>query len=149
MHATLLTSALLTGLAFGTCLFAWRRRTALRGEKQQQLIRLLMVGGKAFKDPNPELYAAATREIVELVRDEAWSHNEIESRTRHALSVLKKTSAPEDFAKVSSLAENMLLAVAISDDAVHPRALVRPSIRALFAPRRLAPPAELPVRVRR
>jgi hypothetical protein len=92
-------------------LFFWfviRKRLAATKLKQKHLAGLLLVSGSAFNDRNPELYAAAMREIANVMRSGRWGHTEIESRIQHALSIAQGTCSPDLFETANRLADNII-----------------------------------------
>jgi len=104
--------AILYGLLFVagalSLLFVLRTRAANANPRQKQLARLLLVCGRAFSDRNEELYVLTIREILNIIRNERWACAEIESRIRHALSIAKVASSPDNFEKANRLAQNII-----------------------------------------
>ncbi len=92
--------------------FARRKRVARANPRQKHLARLLLVSGQAFNDQNHELYLITIREIINIMRNERWERAEIEWKIRHALSIARVASSPDNFENASRMAQNIIQAAA-------------------------------------
>jgi len=106
--------AILVGLLIAAAgLYVWfaiRDALARTNATQKHLARLLLVCGRAFYDQNEELYAATIREIINVIREARWKRAEIEWKIRHALSIARGMSSPENFDKASRMAQTIIQA---------------------------------------
>ena len=85
-----------------------RRQLAVAKRKRKYLAGLLLMGGSAFNNRNPVLYAAAMGEIANIMRSERWEHNEIKSRIHRALSTAEDSCSPDVFETANRLAKNLM-----------------------------------------
>lgn len=83
-------------------------RAANANPTQKHIARLLLICGRAFSDRNEELYLLTIREIINIMRNERWSCAKIESGMRHALTLARASSSPENFEKAQRLAQNLI-----------------------------------------
>jgi hypothetical protein len=84
------------------------RKRAKAKARQEQLARLLLVSGGAFKDRNEQLYAAAMKEIVNILRRERCKPADIERKIQRALAIAEIGSCPDIFEGADLLAKKMI-----------------------------------------